>query len=70
MAFVYSLKSIKQHINGPASNQIFRHTRISFDIHTDPLLKVRDRLKAQQNLLAFDLLSRKNAIGYAYKYVG
>ena len=67
---VYLLKSIKQYINGHEANQIFfRHTWISFDIHTDLLLKVRDLLKAQQNLLAFDLLPCKNVIRYAYECV-
>ena len=42
--------------------RFFWHTRISFDIHTDLLLKVRDRLKTQQDLLVFDLLLCKNVM--------
>ena len=35
--------------------------------HISTLKKVRDRLKAQQDLLVFDLLPCKNVMGYAYE---
>ena len=35
--------------------------------HRSILKKVRDRLKAQQELLVFDLLPCKNVMGYAYE---
>ena len=35
--------------------------------HRSILKKVRDRLKAQQELLVFDLLRCKNVMGYAYE---
>ena len=35
--------------------------------HRSILKKVTDRLKAQQELLVFDLLPCKNVMGYAYE---
>ena len=35
--------------------------------HRSILKKVRDRLKAQQDSLVFDLLPCKNVMGYAYE---
>ena len=67
---VYLLKSIKQYINGHEANQIFSaYLNFIRYSHRSTLKSQRDLLKAQQNLLAFDLLPCKNVIGYAYECV-